>query len=102
MIQKELLDQYPISLKYIQPIIDRIHHRYPALSRYEIVVIVKQFFETIRYLMFVEDKILSINTWFANLRLEPAKFTGPTAKQRPNVINIKCKLTTPGKIKTNV
>lgn len=67
-LKATLAREFPISLKEIDPIIDRIHSRYPYLDRYEIVIIVKSFFESMRFLL-LSGETISINTFTSNMRL---------------------------------
>lgn len=96
MKEQELIDHFPIRLDRIQQIIDRIHNRYPLISRYEVVLIVKTFFEITRALL-LKGNCLSINTLFANLHIIQYKIVNP--KYIKNTI--KAKLTTPEEIRIN-
>jgi hypothetical protein len=92
---KAMLNQdFPISLKEIDPLINRIYERYPHLTHYEIVSIVKKFFETIRYLL-LTGNIISFNTLIPRMQLL-------TFKKNINgiyrLVN-KMKLSTPKKMK---
>lgn len=84
----------PISLENIQPIIDRIHLKYPVVNKYEITLVVKSFFECIREILIAGDTI-SINSFFSKMHL--ISFY----KMRKNKISkvVKVKLTTPRKFK---
>lgn len=64
----DLNKQLPISLVNIQYIIDRVYLRYPILKKQEIILIVKSFFESIRYILINGDSI-SISNLFTNMRL---------------------------------
>jgi hypothetical protein len=96
MKEQELTDRFPIHLDRIQSIIDRIHNRYPLVSRYEVVLIVKTFFEITRTLM-LKGNYLSINTLYANLHI--IQYKRFNFKDIRNII--KTKLTTSGEIKNN-
>jgi len=58
-----MLEDLPVSLKNIIPIIDRVHSRYPTVSKIEIVLIIKTLLEVIRELLIL-GKIVSINDLF--------------------------------------
>lgn len=95
MIRKDLFDKLPISLEEIQPLIDRIHARYPVISRYEVVIIIKSFFETIRHLMIIDGSTLSINSLWANFFLN----VYPRSGWGKSWIEFRVKLTTPRDIR---
>ena|SRR5665213_1451954 len=87
--------ELPINLKDIQPLIDRVAERYPYLKKYEIVIIIRTFFETLRYILVIGDKV-SINGFFANLFLIRFSRIGNNKKSYDVV---KSKLSTPKKIR---
>ena len=86
-----LKEDFPISLKHIEHILTRVHERYPALTRYEITIIAKSFFETIRSLL-IEQNTISINGFAANMKLI---FFSKFVKNK-HCKTAKIKLTTPG------
>ena len=47
----DLNDQYPISLKHNEDLINRVHARYPLLDKFEVGVIVKAVFASFRDLL---------------------------------------------------
>ena len=51
----------PISLIHIQHIIDRIYDRYPLVEKHQIAVVVKAFFEILRFTLLAGDTISIIN-----------------------------------------
>lgn len=57
----------PISLKYNEDIINRIHAKYPLLSKTEISVVVLGVFQTIRDLLIL-NKEISVNGLFNHFR----------------------------------
>lgn len=59
---------FPISLVNIQHIINRVHARYPILEKQDITLIIKSFFESIRYILINGDSI-SISNLFTNMQL---------------------------------
>lgn len=59
-----MLEDLPeVSLKHIFSIIERVHNRYPTISKTEVVLIIKALLEVIRELL-VLGKIVSINDLF--------------------------------------
>lgn len=84
----------PISLAYIQHIIDRIHNRYPLVDKSDIAIVVKAFFESIRDILFAGDSI-SVSGFFTNMSLYDFN------KIRKNKYSriVKVKLNTPRKFK---
>jgi hypothetical protein len=64
---KSTLDKkLPISLAEIEPIIDRIHKRYPYINKIEVVLIIRSFFERIRFILMQGDT-LSINDFVGKM-----------------------------------
>lgn len=57
--------EYNINLKYNEKLVNRIHDRYPNISKIEVSLIVKAFFESIRNL-FLLGKVLNFNKLFFN------------------------------------
>ena len=64
----DLNKQYPISLKHINHIIDRVADRYPALNKHQILFIIKTFIETIRTLL-LAGEVIKLNNLMPNMRL---------------------------------
>ena len=64
----ELNDDYPISLKYNEDLINRIQSKYPLLSVSQVGLIVKAVFSSIRDLL-VLGKILNFNKLFFDTKL---------------------------------
>lgn len=61
-------EYYPISLKYNKDLVERIHQRYPLISKAETGVIVKTIFGSIRELLLL-GKILNFNKLFFDTKL---------------------------------
>lgn len=59
---------YPISIKNIVLIVDKVHSRYPKLSKDKVAIIIKLFFILIRRLMLAGETI-SIIGLFTDLKL---------------------------------
>jgi nucleoid DNA-binding protein len=69
MLSKQELDQLlPIKISALEDIIDRIHIQYPLVSKVDIVIVVKSFFECIRYLLYINDTV-SINNFIGRMKL---------------------------------
>lgn len=86
--------KYPISLKYIQHLVDRVYSRYPLIEKYEITLIIKYFFESIRDIL-LNDDIITIAGLFSSMRI--IKFNR-IRKDKFHYM-IKVKLTTSQKLK---
>jgi len=59
---------YPINMRYNEELINRIHSRYPLISKYEISVIVRAVFQSFRDLMIL-GKVLNFNNLFFDTKL---------------------------------
>lgn len=59
---------YPISLKYNEDLINKIHARYPILDKSEVGIIVKAIFSSFRDLL-VLGKVLNFNNLFFDTKL---------------------------------
>jgi hypothetical protein len=72
MLTKEELNylnsHYPITLTKVQHIIDRVHLRYPTISRLDLTIIVKEFFSSMREIVSTGNSI-SINGFFSFMKL---------------------------------
>jgi len=93
IINKEL----PISLKYNEDLIDRIHFKYPILNKTEITIIVKLIFESIRELMIL-GKILNFNNLFFDTKFHFFKYR----KEGRILPALKVKISTPPPMRKNV
>jgi nucleoid DNA-binding protein len=93
-MKSDINKDLPIDLIHMQPLIDRVAEKYPYLKKYEIVIIIRTFFETLRYILVSGDKI-SLNGFFANMFL--IHFSRTKNKKKYQVI--KTKLSTPKKIR---
>lgn len=67
-VSKQLDEDYPINLKYNEELIDRIHAKYPYVSKTEVSIVVKSIFQSIRELL-VCGKILNFNKLFFDAKL---------------------------------
>jgi nucleoid DNA-binding protein len=84
----------PISIKYIDHIISRIYDQYPYISRYEISLIVKTFFDTMRTIL-VSGSSISINSFIGKMSL--IRFRRTIKNKIYNIV--KAKVSTPKKIR---
>lgn len=85
---------HPIYLKDLENIIDRTYKRYPLLSKPDITLIIKAFFESIRDIL-LDGNIISINGLFSNMHLI---LFNRTLNNKLHTI-IKVKLSTPSVFK---
>ena len=63
-----LNEQYPVKIQYNTDLIDRIHIRYPFITKTQISVIVKAVFESFRDLLIL-GKVLNFNSLFFDVKL---------------------------------
>jgi hypothetical protein len=63
-----LNDNYPISLKHNNELVERVYQRYPLLTKYQIGMIIKAIFTSIRDLL-VLGKILNFHGLFFDTKL---------------------------------
>lgn len=64
----ELNIDYPISIKYNESLVNRVHEKYPLLNKSEVGFIIKAVFSSFRDLL-VLGKILNFNNLFFNAQL---------------------------------
>lgn len=93
---EDLNNNFPVNLSYSEDIINRIHLRYPILSKTDISLIVKAVFQSIRDLLFL-GKILNFNTLFFDTKLLVF------AHRRKGVTfpSVKVKISTPSQFREN-
>ena len=60
--------EYPINIKHNEDLVNRIHVRYPIISKTDISIIVKAVFQSFRDLLVLE-KVLNFNTLFFDTKL---------------------------------
>lgn len=80
----------PINLSLNEDLINKIHVKYPILSKTEISIVVKGIFQSIRDLL-VANKILNFNTLFFNAKL----LCFPQQKTGYMIPRLKVKIETP-------
>ena len=66
-------DEYPISIKHNEDLINRIYARYPLISKAEIAMIVKATFSSFRDLLIL-GKVLNFNKLFFNTKLHFSRY----------------------------
>lgn len=88
------LKPYPISIKHLQHIIDRIHNRYPLITKQEISIIVRSFFELLRSVI-ISGNIITIHNLFSSMKL----YNFNKIRKNKLVNSIKIQLATPRKFK---
>ena len=59
---------YPIKLKHIEDVINKIHNEYPFIEKNIIIIIVKYFFESLREVLILGHTI-KINNYLTNMKL---------------------------------
>jgi hypothetical protein len=64
----EINKELPINLKHNEELVDRIHKKYPILTKTEISIIVKAVFQSLRDLLLL-GKVLNFNTLFFDTKL---------------------------------
>lgn len=64
----ELNDQYPISLKHNEDLVNRVYARYPSLDKSEVGIIIKAVFSSFRDFL-VLGKVLNFNNLFFDTKL---------------------------------
>lgn len=92
-----LNNEYPINLKYNEDLVNRIHIRYPLISKTEVSIIVKAIFQSFRELL-VLGKVLNFNTLFFDTKL----FFFASLKNGHILPSLKVKLSTPPPMRKNV
>lgn len=63
-----LNDEYPVSLKYNEDLINRVYARYPLIEKSQVSIIVKAIFQSMRDLLVLE-KVLNFNNLFFDAKL---------------------------------
>jgi hypothetical protein len=63
-----LNENYPISLKHNEDLVERVHARYPLLDKSEVGIIIKAVFASFRDLL-VLGKVLNFNNLFFDAKL---------------------------------
>ena len=92
----ELNDNYPISLKNNEDLVNRVHARYPLLDKSEVGIIVKSVFASFRDLL-VLGKVLNFNNLFFDAKLHFFSY-----RQGGRILpSLKVRISTPPKLRKN-
>jgi hypothetical protein len=89
-----LNSEFPINIRHNSNIIDRIHSKYPFISKYEISMIVIAVFQSMRDLM-VLGKVLNFNNLFFDTKLHFFDY----CKRGLILPSLKVKISTPPKLR---
>lgn len=89
LINKEI----PIDLRYNEDLVNRVHEKYPLISKAEVAVIIKGVFESIRDLLILGD-VINFHNFVYNLRIH-------CSMKKNFSKSIKIKLTTSPKLRAN-
>ncbi len=90
----ELNKTIPVNLKYNEDLVERIHARYPFISKTQISIILTGVFQTFRDSLVVGN-ILNFHNLFFNTKIHIFDFT----KKGHKVPAMKIKMSTPPKLK---
>lgn len=93
----DLLNQEnPVNLKYNEDLVNRIHQKYPIISRADVALIVRAAFQSIRDLMIL-GKVLNFNTLFFDAKLHFFQY-----RQGGHILpSLKVKVSTPPPMRSN-
>ena len=61
-------ESFPIEIRQLEPIIDRIHHKYPLIDKTQISLIVRAVFESLRDFLILGYEI-NFNKLLTNMKL---------------------------------
>jgi len=61
-------EEFPIEIRQLESIIDRIHHKYPLIDKTQISLIVRAFFESLRDFLILGYEI-NFNKLLTNMKL---------------------------------
>ena len=56
-LQRHVDERLPISLRYQNDLLERIHNLYPHLPKYKVAIIIQAFFETVRGLLLADERV---------------------------------------------
>lgn len=94
MTHQQMVDlvnkENPISLKYNESLINRIHTKYPIINKIEISIIVKSIFQSIREFLIL-GKVLNFNSLFFDTKLLIFSYT----RNGATFPSVKIKISTP-------
>ena len=95
-IVDSLNQDLPVNLKFNEDLVNRIHARYPLLSKTEIAIIVKAAFQSMRDLL-VLGNILNFHNLFFNVKL----YFFDRWMKKYNSPSLRVRMTTPPKMRKN-
>ena len=91
-----LNENYPISLKYNEDLVNRVYAKYPLLDKSEVGIIVKAVFSSFRDLL-VLGKILNFNSLFFDTKLHVFEH-----RRDGHILpSLKVRMSTPPKLRNN-
>ena len=90
LLNKEL----PVNIKYNEDLVDRVHARYPFLSKTDVSLIIKAVFQSFRDLL-VLGNILNFHNLFFNTKLHFFDYT----QNDVTMPRVKVKIATPPKLR---
>lgn len=91
-----LNDNYPISLKHNESLVNRVYARYPLLDKSEVGIIIKAVFSSFRDLL-VLGKILNFNNLFFDTKLHFFDY-----RRGGRILpSLKVRISTPPKLRKN-
>jgi len=93
-VVEEINKELPINLKYNEDLVDRVHARYPLISKSEIAIIIKLIFENFRELLILGN-ILNFHNLFFNTKL----YFFDYKKNGYRFPYVRVKITTPPKLR---
>jgi nucleoid DNA-binding protein len=62
-----LNEEFPISIKYSEDLVNRVHARYPLIEKHQVSIIIKAVFQVMRDLL-VLGKVLTFNHLFFDFK----------------------------------
>lgn len=65
---KGINEEYPIEIRQLEPIIDRIHQKYPLIDKVQISLIVRAVFESIREFLIL-GYVINFNKFLTDMKL---------------------------------
>jgi hypothetical protein len=89
-------DQYPISLKYNEDLVNRVSARYTLIDKSEVAVIIKATLQSFRDLLIL-GKVLNFNNLFFDAKLHFFDYR----KNGHILPSLKVKISTPPKLRNN-
>lgn len=91
-----LNQENPVNIKYNEDLVNRIHARYPLISKLEVSIIVKAIFQSLRDLL-VLGNVLNFNNLFFN-----TKFHFFDYRKKGHILpSLKVKISTPPPLRKN-